>query len=401
MSLTEIALRNAKPADKPYKLADASGLFVLVNPNGSRLWRLKYRFAGKEKLLTFGAYPKVSLKQARDLRDAAKRLLMGGKDPGVERKTAKRAARIAAENDFETIAREFVQKQGARWSARHSIDVLHRLQIYVFADLGHRPIAEITPLELLDVIRKIEARGATDLAHRVAQMCSQVFRYGVVTGRCTRDVAADLRGALVPHVKKHMLAIRPEELPALLRAIRGYAGDSVTRLGLQFLALTFVRTNELIQAEWQEFDWRNAVWTIPAPRMKMKREHLVPLSRQTLEVLNELQALNGAARYVFASPPNPRKHISNNTLLYALYRLGYHSRMTGHGFRTVASTILNEQREGGAHSFGFDVIERQLAHLEKNAVRGAYNRAEYILERRAMMQWWADYLDSQFNDLPV
>lgn len=242
------------------------------------------------------------------------------------------------------------------------------------------------------MLRVIEARGATELSHRMLQTCGQVFRYGVVTARCGKDIAADLRGALVPHVKKHQPSIPPTALPALLSAIRGYNGDPVSRIGLQMLALTFVRTSELIGAGWTEFDEAQRLWTIPAYRMKMKAEHLVPLSRQALILVEQLRQLNADSEFVFAGT-NPRKHISNNTLLYALYRLGYHSRMTGHGFRALASTILNEERERGAHAFGPDVIKRQLAHEERNKVRGAYNRAEYFQERCAMMQWWADFLD--------
>jgi integrase len=370
-------------------------MFLLVKPNGSRLWRLKYRFGGKEKLLALGAYPDVGLKDARERRDEARRLLADGRDPGVAKAEMKHALHSHGQNSFERIAREFAENQGDRWEKRHALDVVHRLEKYIFPDLGARPIAEISPRELLAVVRKIEARGATELAHRMVQTCGQVFRYGVANSLCDRDVAADLRGALIPHVKKHMPAVRPEDLPELLAAIASYDGDPVTRLGLQFLALTFVRTAELIAAEWSEFDIRRTLWIIPGPKMKMKDEHLVPLSRQALAVLEELRAINGErSRFVFAAA-NRRKHISNNTLLYALYRLGYHSRMTGHGFRAVASTILNETREHGEHPFSFEVIERQLAHLERNAVRAAYNRAEYILERREMMQWWGDFLDRQ------
>jgi integrase len=236
------------------------------------------------------------------------------------------------------------------------------------------------------------------------QACGQIFRYGVVTSRAPRDVAADLRGALVPYVKQHRAAVKPEELPELLAKIDGYAGEPVTRLGLQMLALTFVRTDELIRAQWHEFDIDDALWIVPPERVKRIRgkalrmdavPHLVPLSSQALALLAELKKLNGQSNFVFASPFNPRKPISENTLLYGLYRLGYHSRMTGHGFRAVASTILNEQRERGAHNFSSDVIERQLGHRERNQIRAAYNRAEYLAERRAMMQWWADFLDTQ------
>lgn len=273
----------------------------------------------------------------------------------------------------------------------------------LFPDLGKRPIAEITALELLDVLREIEARGCTELSHRMLHTAGQIFRFAVVTGRTAHDIAADLRGALIPHVKRHQPAVASADFPKLLAKIDAYPGDPVTGLGLQMLALTFVRTDELIRAEWGEIDIDDALWTVPAARVKRVRgkairmdhvEHLVPLSRQVLRVLAELKALNGNSKFVCASPINPRKPISENTLLYGLYRLGYHSRMTGHGFRAVASTVLNEQRERGTHRFSADVIERQLGHIERNAVRGAYNRAEYLPQRRRMMQWWGDHLDS-------
>ena len=264
----------------------------------------------------------------------------------------------------------------------------------IFPDLGSRSIADITPLDMLDVIRKLEKRGATFLALRMLQLCGQVFRFAVVTSRCDRNAAADLHGAIAPHVATPQTSIRPEELPDLLRAIRGYDGDRVTLLGLQFLALTFVRTMELIGAHWTEFDAGQHLWVVPHSRTKMRRDHMVPLSRQSIIVVERLRSLNRLSPFVFAGT-NPRKHISNNTLLYALYRLGYHSRMTGHGIRALASTILNEERERGSHSFGFDIIERQLAHHPRNQVRAVYNRAEYLRERIAMMQWWADYLDAQ------
>ncbi|WP_371128895.1 tyrosine-type recombinase/integrase [Nitrosospira sp. Nsp1] len=259
----------------------------------------------------------------------------------------------------------------------------------IFPGIGKRPIDEIQAPELLDTIRKIETRGAYDLAHRVLQVCGQVFRYGIATGRCTRNLSSDLRGALTPHKKKHQAAVRPEELPELLRAIARYdeIGDRQTRLALQLLAQTFVRTNELIGAEWAEFDMNSALWIIPSGRMKMKAEHVVPLSTQAVLILAELKEISGSSRFVFPGC-NRDKPISNNTMLFALYRLGYKGKMTGHGFRAVASTILNET------GFNPDVIERQLAHCERNEVRGAYNRAEYLSERKRMMQHWADYLES-------
>ncbi len=292
-------------------------------------------------------------------------------------------------SSFETVAREWYAKQTHVWVEHHASDVLRRLENNLFPELGARPIAEITAPQLLMAVRKIEHRGAYDLAHRVLQVASQIFRYGVATGRCERDPAPDLRGALTPHKKKNQPAVTPEELPDLLRKITGYAeiGDRMTGCALQLLALTFVRTNELIGAEWEEIDPDSTTWIVAAGRMKMKTEHVVPLSRQALAILDELRALGGGSRFVFPGR-NPDKPMSNNTMLFALYRLGFKGKMTGHGFRSVASTMLNES------GFRGDVIERQLAHSGRNEVRGAYNRAEYLPDRRAMMQQWADMLDA-------
>jgi integrase len=387
--LTAKEVENAKPQDKPVKLSDGLGMYLEIAPTGAKYWRLKYRYAGKEKRLALGVYPEVGLKEARRKRDEARKRLVDGQDPGEARKAEKRARLLAAENSLEAVAREWYGKQAHTWVKTHAKDVLRRLEGNIFPALGHRPIGEIDAPELLATVRKIESRGAFDLAHRVLAVCGQVFRYGIATGRCTRDIAADLRGALTPHKKKHQAAVRPEELPALLRKIDTYdtdTGDTLTRLALQLMAATFVRTSELIGAKWAEFDLDAAVWAIPAERMKMKTEHLVPLSRQALAILEEIRPIAGRSAFVFPGR-NRDKPISNNTMLFALYRMGYKGKMTGHGFRAVASTIMNES------GFRPDVIERQLAHCERNEVRGAYNRAEYLHERRQLMQWWADYLD--------
>ncbi|MGO8778925.1 MAG: tyrosine-type recombinase/integrase [Rhodomicrobium sp.] len=391
MPLTEAAIRNAKPKDKPYKLSDERSLFLLANPNGSKLFRFKYRFNGKEKVLALGAWPSLSLKEARNQREEARAALDRGEDPAAVKQAKKREQRLKATSSFESVAREYVNNQANRRSPRYKQDAIRRLEQNIFPDLAGKPIADVEPPELLDVLRKIENRGAHEMASRVRMLCGQVFRYGIATGRCKRDPAADLLGALIPHKVRHQPAVKPHELPELLRKIAAYDGEPVTRLGLQFMAYTFVRTSELIPAEWTEFNTNDGIWTVPGARMKMKSDHYVPLATQVLALLEELKAINGESRYVFAAL-NPRKHISNNTLLYALYRLGYKSRMTGHGFRAVASTILNEERERGSHVFGSDVIERQLDHCERDDIRGAYNRAQYIQQRRQMMQWWADYL---------
>jgi integrase len=387
MPLTDRAIRNAKPADKPLRLFDEKGLYLEVAPSGGKWWRFKYRFGGKEKRLSLGVYPDTKLADARIRRDEVRALLADKKDPGAARKAEKQEAAGRAANSFEAVAREWYAKQAHTWVATHASDVLRRLEANLFPDIGATPIAELTAPALLSALRQIEDRGARDLAHRVLQVAGQVFRYGIATGRCERDLSADLRGALAPHKPRNQAAVTPEELPTLLKAIDGYGelGDKMTGYALRLLALTFVRTGELIGAEWSEIDMEGATWIIPAARMKMKTEHVVPLSRQALAILRELRAIGGGSRYVFPGR-NSDKPISNNTMLFALYRLGYKGKMTGHGFRAVASTILNES------SFRPDVIERQLAHCERNEIRGAYNRAEYLPERRKMMQQWADML---------
>ena len=391
MPLTDTAIRNAKPGEKPRKLADERGLFILVTPKGGKWWRLKYRFGDKEKLLALGVYPDVSLKDARARRDEARKLLAEGIDPGEHRKAEARERKLSAKNSFEAVAREWLENIHDKWTPRHYADTLKRFETYIFPELGARPIAEVDAPALLAVLRKIEKKGAGETARKVHRACSQVFRYAIATSRCKSNPAADLRGALKPKGKvEHRAALTTAELPELLRKIEAYdeqgGGDSQTKLALKLLALTFVRTGELREAEWGEFDLDHAEWRIPADRMKMKEPHFVPLSLQAVEVLRQLQAINGGYRYVFPGR-NPEKPMSKNTALFALYRMGYHSRMTGHGFRAVASTALNEM------GFKPDVIERQLAHAERNKVRAAYHRSEYLAERRQMMQVWGDYLD--------
>ncbi len=388
--ITDAKCRNATSEGKTIrKLADGGGLYLWVYADGSKYWRIRYWLGGKEKSLSLGVYPGISLKDARQRLEIERKHLDGKLDPSVERRAYKLRRSVAAANSFEAVAREWYEKQLHTWVPGHADDVKRRLEINAFPKIGNRPIAEIEAPELLEALRPIEKRGAHDLAHRILQVCGQVFRYGIATGRCQRDIARDLRGALTPHQKRHQAAVRPEELPDLLRAIAGYGdiGDRQTRLALELLTLTFTRTNELIGSEWAEFDLDAGLWMVPAARMKMRTEHVVPLAAQALAILEQLREINGGSRFVFPGR-NRDKPISNNTMLFALYRLGYKGKMTGHGFRAVASTCLNEL------GFRPDVIERQLAHEERNAIRGAYNRAEYLPARRKMMQEWADHLDA-------
>lgn len=396
MPITDMHLRNTKP-DKGKTMKevnDGGGLFLLVNAKLKKVWRFRYTIDGKRNLLSLGPYPEISLDDARTRSADLRKLVKNGIDPATQRKEEKNAERAKAENTFESVAREWLAKQANIWEPRHGREVTKRLEANVFPVLGDRPIHEIEAPDLLDVARAIESRGAFDLAHRVVQVAGQIFRYGITTGRCKRDIAADLRGALTPHKKKHQSAVKPEELSGLLRAIGDYQGERGTRLALELLALTFVRTTELIGATWEEINLDAKVWIIPAERMKMKAEHVVPLSTQAVAIFGELKLLSGGSRYVFPGR-NPSKPLSNNTLLFALYRLGFKGQMTGHGFRTVASTALHEA------GWNSDAVERQLSHCERNAVKGAYNRAEHLPERRKMLQWWADYLDGIRNGAEV
>lgn len=389
MAIKDVKFRNAKPKEKPYKVSDEKGLYLLVNPNGSKLWKLKYRFAGVEKKLSLGAYSEISLAAARDARDEARRQLTNMIDPGILKNSIKRSKKIAEENSFEAIAREWHAKFTPKWSKNHGERILIRLEQNIFPWLGKRPVHEVTAPEILSALRRIENRGAVETAHRVSQICGQVFRYAIVIGKAERNPAADLRGALAPVKQKHHASITDTaEIGKLLCAINDYHGHFVTKCALLLAPLFFVRPGELRHAEWVEFDFERAEWRIPAEKMKMKEQHIVPLSTQAIEILRELQAYTGSEKYLFPSLRSSARPMSENTVLAALRRLGYSSdEMTGHGFRSMASTLLNE------NGWNRDAIERQLAHAERNNIRAAYNYAEYLPERRNMMQWWADYLN--------
>lgn len=387
MALTDTQIRNARAGDKSRKLFDGRGLFLLLHSNGSKYWRLKYRIADKEKILALGVYPDVSLRRAREKRDEARSLVADGIDPAQQRKAEKRAARIRAHNTFKAVAEAWMGEQ--QWTDDYRFLVRRRLENHLFPELGERPVAEIEPPELLDALKRIQARGTLDTARRVRQLASQVFRYAVAHGLARRDPTADLRGALPAAKPKPRAAITdPRQVGALLRAIDDYSGQPETRAALQLAPLVFVRPGELRRMEWAEIDWEGTEWRIPAAKMKMDDAHIVPLSKQALAVLKEVKKLTGHRKYVFPSLRTGDRPMSENTMNAALRRMGYpREEMSPHGFRAMASSLLHEQ------GWPSDVIERQLAHAERNKVKAAYARTEHLEQRRKMMQEWADYLD--------
>jgi len=389
MRLSDTKIRNTNPVSKPKKFYDGDGLYLIINPSGSRLWRMKYMFYGKEKSLSFGKYPDVSLKRAREKRLEARQQLDEGLDPSFEKKRQRESDAERMGNSFESIAREWIEKYSSIWTEGYILNLTQRLEKNIFPWLGARPIDDILAPELLRVLRKIESRGKIDTAHRVKQNCGQIFRYAIATGRADRDPSADLKGALTPNKITHLASItNPKKVGELLRAIDGYQGQFVTECALKLAPLVFVRPGELRHAEWSEFDFDQAEWRIPAEKMKMNAQHIVPLSKQAISILEELFPVTGNRQFVFPGVQSPRRPMSENTINGALRRLGYaREEMTGHGFRSMASTLLNEQ------GWNRDAIERQLAHAERDSVRAAYNYADYLPERRKMMQWWANYLD--------
>lgn len=396
MSLTNQSLINLKPKPgKPYRASDSHGLYIEVSPTGSKLWRWKYRFQGKEKRLALGAYPEVSLKQARDLRFKAQQQLSEGLDPGQIRKDAKVNAKGL--ESFEAVAREYLGKVKAKHSEGHHARVVARMEKDAFPFIGKRAIRELKAPDMLDVLNRIASRGVGDTAKRLMQTCSQVFQYAVAHGRAEFDPTSALKKALPVTKTKHFASITdPKKLGELLRAIEGYSGTLVVKSALRLAPLVFLRPGELRTAEWDEIDFKAGEWRIPSHKMKMRQQHIVPLSKQAIAVLRELEPYTNrkyegkstAPRYVFPGGHTKLKPMSNNAVLTALRNMGYSKEeMTGHGFRSVASTLLHEK--GWKHL----AIERQLAHSEKSAVSAAYNYAEHLPERREMMQWWADYLD--------
>ena len=391
MPLTNTAVRNVKPTAKPIKLFDERGLFLIVTPSGGKWWRLKYRFDSKEKQISLGVYPDVSLKDARQRRDDARKLLANSIDPGENRKIQKAAKSERSANSFEVVAREWFAKFQPGWAESHSDKIIKRFENDVFPWLGGRPINEITAQELLQCLRRIEDRGALDTAHRAHQNCGQVFRYAIQTGRAARDPSGDLRGALPPAKHEHYASItEPKAVAELLRAIDGFRGTFIVQCALKLAPLLFVRPGELRKAEWSEIDLEKSEWNIPAERMKMRELHLVPLSTQTVKTLRELHALTGNGSYVFPGARTNGRPMSGAAVNAALRRMGYDTKteITGHGFRAMARTILHQEI-----GIAPEVIEHQLAHRVPDALGTAYNRTKFLPERRKMMQQWSDYLD--------
>jgi integrase len=389
MPLTDAFLKSLKPPTKPTKYRDGGGMYLYATSTGLKSWRFNYRFGGKYQTMNFGTYPIVTLKEAREKLFEAKKVLDSGIDPGVQKKVAKEAEHSDSLNSFAIVTKEWFERKKVGKNDAYTVRIWGRVEKELFPFLASRSISEITAPELLEVLRKVEARGAVDTAHRCLQYCSQIFRYAIATGRMAHDISADLRGALTPAIHTHMASLTdPHDVGGLLRSIDGYNGNVMVRAALKMAPYVFVRPGELRHAEWSEINLEQAEWRIPADKMKMKLIHIVPLAHQVIDILKELQPYTGHGRFLFPSMRTEDRPISDVTLLAALRRMDYSKEeMTVHGFRSIASTLLNEQ------GYNRDWIERQLAHGEHSSVRAAYNYAEYLPERRKMMQSWADYLD--------
>ena len=385
MPLTDTAIRAVRPTGKIQKIFDGHGLYLHVSAIGTKTWRFKYRFLNKEKLLTLGTYPIVSLKEARQKANDARKEIDNGIDPSAKRKIEK----LQAANTFEAVAREWHELQAQKWTENYAKRVMYMLVRNAFHVIGSKPVNQITTPEILMILKKVEARGIIGTAHALKQVCSNIMRYAVITGRAEHNPAADLRGALAPYIKKHRPALTtPERVGRLMYAIYHYTGSMVIKSALKIMALTFCRTGEIRFARWNEFDFENKIWRIPGERMKMRKDHLVPLSRQTINVLEQLREYSGDGVFVFPSYYDESKPFGKSVLLKAIMNMGFEKgEMCPHGFRSMASTLLNEL------GYNRDWIERQLAHVPHEQVRGIYNRAEYLAERTRMLQEWADYLD--------
>ena len=392
MPLTDLAVKNAKSRAKAYRIPDGGGLCIEISPSGGKLWRWRYRFNGKEQMLALGKWPSVGLSDARRLRDEARELANTGKHPTREKKAKKLRTMHEGENTFEKTVRRWMELKKTGLNGKYRAQNLTRMEQHVFPLIGALPITEITIPDVVRVVEKIGKRGTIETAKRMKQLISQTFRYASQRGLCQHNPAADLRDILPAPDRKHHASVNPSEFPKLLQAMNDYKGDAITKSVMTLLALTFVRTGELIGAKWEEIDWQREEWHIPKERMKKKRPHVVPLSQQAIAALKELRTLTGDKPHIFYSLRSKSRHISNGAVLMALRRMGYQGRMTGHGYRSLASTILNER------NYPPDVIERQLAHADDDKIRSAYNRAEYLLERKKMMQDYADILDAMADE---
>ena len=400
--LTELSIKQAKTKEKQYKLTDGEGMYLRVYPNGSKYWQLQYWFDGKQKILSFGVWPNISLKEARDKRFAAKKLIKEGIDPNDEKKERLEVQSFEREKEklrkistFQIVAHEWFSRQSTQWTERHSRGVLSSLNMHVYPDLGEMPISSISKQDIISTLRKLEAEGKNETCYRIRQKIESIFSYAEIEGHCTGNPAKDLQQILTKPQPKSHNSLPISALPEFLKKMNeDKAAAPTTLLAMKFIILTFVRTQELRFADWKEFDIDSSepLWVIPADRMKMRKIHHVPLSRQAVNILNEMQKFSGKEGYVFPQYYNSKKAMSENTLLYFSNRLGYAGRNTIHGFRSVVSTVLNESMKWHP-----DVIERQLAHQESNKVRKAYNRAEHLDERRKMMEWWSDYIDAQMK----
>ncbi|EPI4980588.1 tyrosine-type recombinase/integrase [Raoultella planticola] len=391
MKLTARQVDTSKPKDKPYKLSDGGGLYLLVNPNGSRYWRLKYRIAGKEKLLALGVYPDITLAEARQKRADAKKVLAAGSDPGQEKQEEKQAKEQSVANSFERLAMEWHSHKSTSWSEGYAEHLLMYLKKDIFPFIGQKAITDISQVEMLNVLRKMEQRGVLDKLKKTRQACRQIFTYAIITGRAEHNPVSDLAGALKSPKQQHYPHLLVDQIPDFLRALSEYSGSTITRNATRLLMLTGLRTIELRASEWVDIDFDKGVWNIPAERMKMRRPHLVPLSIQVRELLEEIHQLTGRGKYVFPGRNDAGKPMSEASINQVIKRIGYDGKATGHGFRHTMSTILHEQ------GFNTAWIETQLAHVDKNSIRGTYNHAQYLDGRREMLQWYADYMQALEN----
>lgn len=391
MKLTATEIKAAKPKEKAYKLADGGGMYLEIFPNGTKSWRLKYRIGGKEKRVVFGVYPAVTLADARGRREEAKKILAAGGDPGQEKQADKQARVLAVQNSFEAIAIEWHEHKKVNWSEGYASDILEYLTKDIFPFIGKRSVNDIKPAEMLAVLRKMEQRGVLDKLKKTRQACRQIFTHAVITGRAENNPVTDLAGALKAPKQKHFPHLNVEQVPAFLNELNGYSGSLITRHATRLLMLTGLRTIELRASEWSDIDFDKGIWQIPAERMKMRRPHVVPLSSQVKSLLEEIHQLTGRGKFVFPGRNDAGKPMSEASINQVIKRIGYDGKATGHGFRHTMSTILHEQGYNTAW------IETQLAHVDKNSIRGTYNHAQYMDGRREMLQWYADYMDALAN----